>query len=225
MGRRTIRPPDPAVRGTTLRYMQIGSAEAVRRLVHLAFRDAHTALDLTYARGAFWAEPLPPGLDLTSNNVDPASDGDLHLDFTATGLPAGAYDLVVYDPPHLADGGRASIMGTRYGTVKGMDVLRNLIGAGSREAWRVAAVGVLVKVADHAHQGEEQPLTDWVKAAVGAPVYTLLHSFRPGYLRDEKHRAVRVPRNNGATWLVFRRGGHRHLDFDRLYERQNAGAA
>lgn len=215
-----IRPPDPAIRGTTQRYMPIGSAEAVRRLVHLVFRDAHSALDLTYAAGRFWSDPLPPALHLTSSNLDPASAADLHLDFTATGLPDGAYDLVVYDPPHIADGGASSIMATRYGTVRGMPALRELVEAGAREAWRLSRVGILVKVADHAHQGEFHQLTDWIKAAVPARLYVDLHTIRPGYLRDGKHRVERVPRNNGATYLAFRRDGHRHRDFDRLYERQ-----
>ena len=43
-----IRPPDLAITGTTLRYMSIDSAEAVRRLIHLAFRDAHTAIKMTH---------------------------------------------------------------------------------------------------------------------------------------------------------------------------------
>jgi hypothetical protein len=112
-GLRLIRPPDPAIVGTTLTYMPIKSAEAVRRLVDLAFRDAHTALDLTYAHGGFWRDPLPPGLQLTTSNRDLSSRVGLHLDFTATGLPEGSYDLVVYDPPHIANAGQASIMGAR----------------------------------------------------------------------------------------------------------------
>jgi hypothetical protein len=158
-----IRPPDPAIVGTTLRYMQIDSAEAIRRLVHLAFRDCATALDLTHAHGRFWAAPLPPGLALTTNNLDPASSTELHLDFTATGLLDGAYDLVIYDPPHVADGGTCGIMATRYGTVRGISALRAQIEAGAREAWRISSVGILVKVADHAHQGEHQALSEWVE--------------------------------------------------------------
>src|SRR4051812_36569865 len=143
-----IRPPDPAIIGTTLRFMPIRSHEAVRRLVHLAFRDARSALDLTYLDGAFWRGPLPPGLTVTGNNLDPASSADLHLDFTATNLSAGAYDLVVIDPPHVADAGANGIMGARYGTVRGSAALRELIEAGCREAWRIAAVGIVVKIAD-----------------------------------------------------------------------------
>jgi len=217
-----IRPPDPAIRGVTRTFMGIESDAAVRRLVHLVFRDAHSALDLTFAHGAFWREPYPPGLCVTSNNRDPGSGADLHLDFTATGLPDGAYDLVVYDPPHIADGGERSIVARRFGTIATTPALRDLIVAGCREAWRVASVGVLVKVADHSHGGELLPLSDWVKGVLPVAPYAVLHTFRRGYLRDGKHRAVRVPRNNGATYLAFRKDGHGHRDFDQLYARQGA---
>jgi len=217
-----IRPPDPLVRGVTLAYMPIASHEATRRLVHLAFRDAHTALDLTYAHGGCWRDPLPPGLRLTTSNLDPASAAELHLDFTATGLPDDAYDLVVYDPPHLADGGATSIMARRFGTVKGTVALRETIEAGAREAWRIASIGVVVKVTDHNHGGELLLQSDWIKDALPVGPYTMLHTMRPGHLRDGKHRAERVPRSNGAVWLVFRRDGHQHKSFDDLYERQPA---
>jgi hypothetical protein len=222
MGQSTIRPPDPAIVGTTMRYMPIRSHEAVRRLVHLAFRDCHSSLDLTFAHGRFWTDPLPPGLSVTTNNLDPSSDADLHIDFQSTGLPDDAYDLVIYDPPHIADGGKASIMATRYGTVKGTSGLREMIQAGAREAWRVARVGVLVKVADHSHQGRHQRLSRWVEDALGAELYFDLHTYRSAHLRDGKHRGTRVPRSNGASYLVFRKSGPVHLDFDRLYDRQQA---
>src|SRR4051794_18678650 len=115
-----IRPPDPAVVGPPLCYMAIDSAEAVRRLIHLCYRDCATALDLTHAHGQFWRGPLPPGLALTTNNLDTESSADLHVDFTDTGLPDDAFDLAIYDPPHLADGGETSIMGQRFGTVHGI---------------------------------------------------------------------------------------------------------
>lgn len=214
-----IRPPDPAISGITMRYMAIDSAEAVRRLLHLAFRDAHAAIDLTHAHGRFWRGPLPPGLTVTSNNVDQASSADLHLDFTATGLSDGAYDVVVYDPPHIADGGKNGIMARRFGTVRGIEALRELIQSGAREAWRISAVGMLVKVADHAHQGEHRQLSRWVEATVPVAPYTELHTIDRA-LTDGKWRACRVPRNNGAMYLAFRKSGPHHMDFDRLYQCQ-----
>jgi hypothetical protein len=219
-----IRPPDPSIRGITLAYSAISSAEAVRRLVHLAFRDCASVLDLTYAHGRFWADPLPPGLIVATKNLDLDSATDLHVDFRQTGLPDGAFDLAILDPPHIADGGKRGIMARRYGTVKGIAALREMIEDGAREAWRVSRIGVLIKVADYAHQGQHQRLSHWVEGALPVPPYVVLHTFKPYFLRDRKHRAVRVPRSNGAIWLAFRKSGHRHVDFDRMYARQEAGA-
>src|SRR5207248_9914461 len=98
--------------------------------------------------------------------------------------------------------------------------LRTMIEAGAREAWRVASVGILVKVADHSHAGELLLLSDWVKAVVPVQPYTVLHTYRPAYLHDGKRRAERVPRTNGATYLAFRKDGHQHRDFDHLFRRQ-----
>jgi hypothetical protein len=212
-----IRPPDPAVTGKTLRLAPYDSAEATRRYIHYAFRDAHTAIDLTYAHGGFWECPLPPGLAITTSNIDPASGAELHLDFTATGLSDGAYDLAVYDPPHLADCGEASIMGRRFGTVKGTPRLHFLVTAGVREAWRIARVGILVKIADHSHGGRFLALTQWVYDELGADLYFSAHTTRPPLA---PHKRQRVPLNNGADWLIFRKDGGAHKDFERLYERQ-----
>jgi hypothetical protein len=174
---------------------------------------------LTYAAGGFWKRPYPPDVTVTTNNIDPWSRADLSLDFTATGLPDGAYDLVVYDPPHLADLGVDSVMGRRFGTVRGTAGLRLLVTAGVGEAWRIARVGIVVKLADHSHGGEFLQLTRWVVEHLDVDPYFVAHTYRPP-LRDGKWRVQRVPRSNGADWLVFRKDGGKHLDFDRLYARQ-----
>lgn len=220
VGRPVIRPPDPAIVGTTRTFMAISSSDACRRLVHLAFRDAHSVLDLTFAKGGFWCDPLPPGLSVLRNTLDCSIEAEFHRDFTDTGLADGAYDLVVYDPPHIADGGAGSIMAARYGTVKGTAALRELVQAGAAEAWRVSRVGVLVKVADSSHGSELCRLSAWVTDVLPMAPYVVLHTIRPGSLEDGRWVAHRVPRNNGSTYLAFRRAGHRHTDFDRLYARQ-----
>src|SRR5215210_4609326 len=97
-----IRPADPKLDGDTgLRIGRYSSAEAVRIILHCFFRDAHTAIDLTYGAGGFWRSPYPPGLALTTNNPAPSVPTDLHVDFTATGLPDAAWDVAIIDPPHL----------------------------------------------------------------------------------------------------------------------------
>jgi hypothetical protein len=214
-----IRPPDPSIKDRTLMYGGYSSTEATRRYIHLAFRDAHTAIDLTAAHGGFWKPPLPPGLVVTTNNLDPSSNADLHLDFTDTGLQDEMYDLVVYDPPHLADLGADSIMGQRFGSAQGTEGLDRLVTAGVLEAWRIARVGMLVKLADHSHGGEFLQLSRWAVDRLGVAPYFVAHTTRAPLL-DGKWEAQRVPRSNGAIYLVWRKGGQQHRDFDALYERQ-----
>lgn len=214
----TIRPPDPSIKGRTLMYGPYSSAEATRRYIHLAFRDAHTAIDLTAAHGGFWKPPVPPALAITTNNLDLTSAADLHVDFTNTDLPDDSYDLAVYDPPHLADLGADSIMGRRFGTAMGSDGLDQLVTAGVHEAWRIARVGILVKLADSSHGGEFLQLSRWVVEHLDVEPYFVAHTTR-SQLEDGKWKVQRVPRSNGAVYLVWRKAaGHRN--FDALYRQQ-----
>jgi hypothetical protein len=218
-----IRPSDPEVTTPTLAFMPVGSAEAVRRIMDLAYRDCHSVLDLTWGGGARGGPPPPPDVVITTNNLDPLSGSNLHRDFRHTGLPDRHHDLVIYDPPHLADGGTRGVMASRYATVKGGRALRDLVYAGAREAARVARVGVLAKVADHAHGGRWLDLSAWVVEAIHLhslhSLYFVLHTYRAP-LVDPKWKVQRVPRSNGATYLAFRFGDGKHVDFERLYARQ-----
>lgn len=234
-----IRPPDPLVATPTLAVAPYGSAEAVRRLLHLAYRDCVTVLDLTYGAGRFWEAPLPPGIVLSKNvwtgtqAATRVSDSlwRYSVDFTdARPLDGKSFDLVAYDPPHVADAGAGGLYKARYGTAKGTAALRLLIEEGFLEARRLARLGVLVKLADHAHGGEWLHLTDWVNRVRGgynqytlgdAPfLYCALHTYRPSNTVDPKWTVQRVPRSNGATYLCFRLDSPKHRDFDREYARQ-----
>lgn len=219
-----IRPRDPKVIGLTTTHMPIPPSAVIRRLLQLAFRDAHTVLDLTYAGGNFWGRSLPPEIALTTSNIDPAADADLHLDLTATGLPDGAHDVVVIDPPHNADAGAQSFMGARYGTVQGTDALQRLIEDGVREAWRIARLGVIVKIQDQAHGSRFVEESEWVRHALPLPVYIKLEQLgspTPGHGKRKLHQ--RVPYKGAVTYLVFRKDTPVHRDFDQEYLRQERG--
>ena len=206
----------------TLTYMVgAGSALAVRHLLDLVFRDCVEVLDLTYGKGGFWREPLPPGIALIRNTLDPEVEAEFHRDYTATGLPPRCVDLAIFDPPHTADNGEDGHFWKIYGgSAKGSAALREDILAGVREAWRLSRRGILVKVADSAHGGELLLESAWVQGAVEMLPYAILHTVKPQPLLDPKHRIQRVPRNNGAVYLAFRKDGHRHRDWDALYARQ-----
>jgi hypothetical protein len=226
----TIRPRDPMIDTPTLAYAPYQSAEACRRILQLAYRDCTSVLDMTYSIGGFWADPHPPMVQLRTNNLDPGTDTDHHADFTNTQLEGKSFHLVVYDPPHVADGGVEGIMAQRFGTAKGTLGLKKLIQAGFLESCRLARLGVLVKVADHAHGGEWLSLSDWIKdmqagynpyAPTGGPfLYCAMHTYRPTFMNDPKWKVQRVPRSNGAIYLAFRLDSNKHRDFDREYEKQ-----
>jgi len=216
-----IRPRDPKVIGLTTTHMPISPADVIRRLLHFTFRDAVSVLDLTYAGGNFWGDPLPPEITLTTNNIDPAADTGLHVDFTATGGRNGAYDVVVLDPPHNADAGTASFMRERYGTVKGTDALQRLIQDGAKEAWRIAKTGVIIKVQDQNHGSEYLEESQWVRSIIPARPYIVLDQLgspTPGHGRRKLHQ--RVPYRSASTYLVFRKDGPTHHDWDAEYLRQ-----
>lgn len=241
-----IRPPDPLVTGVTLACAPYSSAEAVRRLLHLAYRDCVQVLDLTYGSGGFWKLPLPPGIALAINSWPEPAVLDMarrqyplpltdtggiceffNADYTAAAEVLSptfgrVFDLVVLDPPHLADAGKTGLMRARYGTEVGSAALERNVRWGMQAAMRHASLGVLVKVADSAHGGKTLWLSEWVReeaARGGWKLHSALVTYRPSHTVDPKHRAVRVPRCNYATYLAFRRDP-RHLDFDRLYARQ-----
>jgi hypothetical protein len=219
----TIRPPDPVLKGqTALIYMtETPSHLAVRHLLHLAFRDCVTVLDLTYGAGGFWNDPLPPGITVLRNILDASREAEFHRDYGETGLPASSADLVAFDPPHTADNGEGGHFKQRYGgTVKGNIALMADIRTGVAEAWRLASIGILVKVADSSHGGEYLPESTWVQQEVGRVPYAVIHTVKPHPILDPKHRVQRVPKSNGAVYLAFRKDSHRHKNWDALYERQ-----
>jgi hypothetical protein len=224
----TIRKPDPEIKGPTLAYGPYSSAEACRRALHLAYRDCETVFDITYGDGKFWQVPYPPGIKLETNNPDMSVKTTHHLTFAdideeGVGIPDKTYDLVVYDPPHLADGGKDGIMANRYGTERGTEGLHMMIEDGMGTACRLAKIGVLAKIADHAHGGQWLTLSRWVTNIAmesGFGTYFVMHTYRSTFMDDPKWTIQRVPRSNGAVYLAFRRGPAKHINFDELYERR-----
>jgi hypothetical protein len=218
--RALIRPPDPTLGADTgVRIGRYSSAETVRILLHCFFRDAPDAIDLTHGDGGFWKPPYPPGLTIVTNNSDPNAPTDLHVDYTATELPDAAYGVGIWDPPHLPHLGATSFLARRYGTVRSTAGFQAMIEDGALEAWRISSVGIIVKLVDAPNGGAYLPLTSWATEALGVlPCYVMHTIGRPTPRR--KGELPRVPRNNGADWLVFRKDGRRYPDSIKQYERQ-----
>lgn len=175
------------------------TAVLVADIIRIAFPSAASAVDLTPGQGRFWSERVRIGVSV---EVSPH-------DFTCLPYADRSFDIAVFDPPHLADGGERSIMRSRYGTYRQAD-LEPTVRAGCREAWRVSRLGVLAKVCDHTHAQRLVWMTGWVTGELGDPS-EVIHNQRRAPLVDGKWREPQLSaRSNGATYLVFRREP-RHL--------------
>lgn len=103
----------------------------------LWINDGDRVLDVTYGRGGFWTQYRPA--DLTAHDL--AIDG---IDFRDLPYADATFDVVVFDPPYIAQGGRdtSSIPEflNHYGLVdvpKTTTALGELIDSGITEATRV----------------------------------------------------------------------------------------
>jgi hypothetical protein len=184
-----------------LRYAQSeqSTAAIVADILRVAFPDARTALDLTPGHGNFW-------------------NGSAHVevtnylgDFCHVERPNQSVDVVAIDPPHIADGGKHSIMARRFGTATAAQ-LEELVMQGVAEAWRVARLGFFAKVCDHTHGQRLVLETDWVRRAMGGWLpYDVVHQVRRRSMRDPRWGTQLSAYSNGATYLIFRRGDQRHV--------------
>jgi hypothetical protein len=183
----------------------------VAQILRVYFPEAETALDMTGGDGGFWdGSEL---LDVTRLIVDPRSspNGTGRDDFRS--LPRfadGAYDVTLFDPPHVSDAGGESIMGERFGTLVDED-LETAIRKGCREAWRIGRLGTIVKVTDHVHGQRYVLESDWARDAIGEPPFDEVYQVRANAVIDPKWHAQLSAYNNGSTYLIFRKGDQRHV--------------
>jgi hypothetical protein len=174
------------------------SAPIVARILAMSFDDASTVLDLTPGRGGFWGEQTSLCISLST------------ADFRHLPTPDASYDVCAFDPPHIADAGRDSIMGTKFGTYRTLSALESAVRQGAREAWRVARLGTIVKVTDAMHASRFIRMSGWIYDELGEP-YDVVHQVRSRPLIDPRWREPQLSaRNNGSTYLVFRKDGSEH---------------
>ena len=195
-----------------LRYCLPGTPTDViiSRMLLTFFPGARTALDVTYGSGNFWGETTH--IDLMAHDLDPTRAPHGVMSFTELDYDDASFDVVLFDPPHLADGGDDSVMANRFGTVQGQAQLDELVMAGTREAWRVCGQGIIVKITNHVHGQRFQNERDLVAEALGwnQPLYDEVHQVRDHAFIDPSWREQMSAYNNGSTFLVYRKGAQIH---------------
>lgn len=207
--------PDPdsvPLEGPLLRFSQadLPTATIMALILRVAFPDAETALDMTYGSGAFWDGSAH--VHVTAHDSQTARAPDGVVDFTQLGYADASYDVTIFDPPHLADTGLNSIMGQRFGSYASYAELEAAVCAGAREAWRVGRLGTIIKVTDHVHAHHYVIESEWVRAALdGRAPYDVVHQVRSDALVAPMWEEQLSAYNNGATYLIFRKGDQKHV--------------
>ena len=180
----------------------------VAQILRVFFPNANTAFDLTGGDGGFWdGSEL---LEVTRLTVDPSKPPDEQSDFRSLPyVPDDAYDVTLFDPPHVADAGDESIMGAKFGTYDDNDI-EQAIQDGCREAWRIGRLGTVIKVTDHVHGQRYVLESDWVREAIGRAPFDEVYQVRANAVIDPKWTEQLSAYNNGATYLIFRKDGPLH---------------
>lgn len=196
------------------RVMHGSSAEMTAHLLAVLLPDARTALDSTWGRGGFW-KPAPAGIEVIGLDASPHGRPSVVGDFRHLPFRDGAFGAVIFDPPYLSNTskGGTSLMDRRFGSYRTEFEAKQTIQDGVREAWRVAGVGVIVKVQDHVHNNRLCRMTRWVEDAIPADLYDVAYLVSPSKPEDPKwtkHGPQLSVRSNCTAWLVWRKDGAIH---------------
>jgi len=180
------------------------TAHVIGKIFEVCFGGAQSILDVTPGQGNFWRADVPL----------PARKQDASLaDFRFLPFDDQSWDVVAFDPPHLAGLGRTSYFRSRYGTYQASE-LPDVIRRGALEAWRVAAVGLICKVTDHVNSAHFKRESQWVIEAIGQEPFEVVHVTRTAVGSARWTDKQMSARNNGSTLLIFKRGSK--------YRRRNA---
>lgn len=187
------------------------SAQTIAKMLRVLFPDAASALDMTYGSGKFWTGH--EAVSVVGVDISPSRARDACADFTRLPFADGAFDVAVFDPPYLADvsARNPGVVGRRFGSFARQDDVQMAVRRGSAEAWRVARLGVIVKVQIHTHASLLVDMQGWVREMFPVPLYGQVEQVRPVKLTDPKWSDQLSVWSNSASFLAFRHGDQRHI--------------
>ena len=191
------------------------SAETVSKMLTVLYPDAKVVLDATWGKGRFWGLLKPPELTMVIGlDLSPHGRPSVVGDFTRLPFADQSVDVTIYDPPFLSDMSKhgTAVMESRFSGYRGEAEARETVQAGAREAWRVARLGIIVKLQDHTHNNRYVDMTGWIREALGQPLYGKVDQLRQaGKIKSPRWGDQLSVYSNSATFLAFRRGDQRHV--------------
>lgn len=198
----------PMGSGLLLSVSDFPQTAVLRSLISMRFGDARTIFDATYGRGGFW------------NGVQPTLSNDLYrpagirADFRALPLRDNAFDVVIFDPPFQPSTSSNKIARvaqqftrTQQGATAHESVvnLKSLVQTGLQECWRVARMGLVVKVQDYIHDHRCIWMSLWCVEALGEPDEAVhVKAPVPKIIAGNWSRQLSVWRNH-TTFYTFRK--------------------
>jgi hypothetical protein len=171
-------------------------------------------LDATVNGGRFWRNSSRPVVGL---DIDLRHRPAVCADNTAMPFRAAAFDVVVYDPPHIPNQGRDQTkdfnmrfgLGARSAKENGYTFAHTYPSFMS-EAWRVLVEeGILLcKIADYVHNHRYQwAHVDLILAGqkVGFTACDCIIKVRKGPIVDPKWKRAHHSRRHHCYWIIFRK--------------------
>ena len=167
-----------------------------------------TILDANYGAGRFWRGTPGPTVSL-----DIAVQADIRADNRALPFVSHTFDVVVYDPPHLAErhiGAEYGGMQALYGRGQGHNTVAEDFPPFLEEAARVLRPeGVLLaKITDNVHRGKNwwEHVTFMLHASDLFQVCDLIIKTRRGPMMDPKWKNAHHARKRHCFWIICRKG-------------------
>lgn len=190
-------------------------AELLERLLSFYPRKPpRLILDATVNGGRFWRGSARPVIGL---DIEARHGPQVCADNTCMPFKSEAFDVVVYDPPHIPNQGRDKSkdfnkrfgLGARSAKENGY-TFAYTYPAFMTEAWRVLEnEGILLcKIADYVHNHRYQwAHIDLIQAAraVGFLACDCVVKVRKGPIIDPKWKVAHHSRRQHCYWIIFRK--------------------
>jgi SAM-dependent methyltransferase len=190
-------------------------AELIERMLDFYPRSTpKRILDATVNGGRFWRGSRRPviGIDIQGKHRP-----DVVADNTLMPFAPDAFDVVVYDPPHIPNQGqdKSKDFNFRFGLVlrsskENKYTFTHTFDPFLKEAWRMLRQeGILFcKLTDYVHHHQYQwAHVDFIDAArkIGFKACDCIIKVRSGPIIDPKWKTAHHSRRQHSYWLIFRK--------------------
>src|SRR3990167_3872308 len=181
--------------------------EALAALIRIHSPYASHILDCTYSKGTMWK-----GLTgkVFRTDLYPQKALDTQADCAALPLLDNTFDVIVFDPPHIADGGKNGLMHKRYGSNTGNN-LHLLMDSFLGSAFRVLKPKgvILAKIANGVHAQRFMNWTSeflWLADEYGFTQVDEMIRVRKNVVIDPKWKSVYHVKQSHVYWLAVQLG-------------------